>query len=703
MFDSIAGSEAPARVEPGDPVPPLAAQHPVELLRHGHRRVDEYYWLRERENPAVLAHLAAENAYLEAVMAPQAGLREALADEIEGRIAQDDRSAPVLYRGWWNYQRMEAGRDYPIYCRRHESMNAPEQVLLDVNELAAGQAFMRVPPPAISPDGRTMAYAVDSVGRNIYTIRFRDLATGADLPDRIERVFFNMVWANDSRTLLYTRQDPETLRPYQVYRHGLGNDPADDGLVYQEDDETFRVWLRRSKSECFLLIAALQTLSAEWRYLDANAPSSAPRLFLARAREHEHSLDHLAGHFYVRSNRVGATNFALWRTTEAEADAGTDPARWEPVLPHRAVVLLEGFELFDTHLVTQEREAGLRQLRVQPWGGATQSIDFGEPTYMTLIGENPEAGARTLRYYYSSLTTPPSHVDYDLATGEKTIVKQERVLGGFAAADYASERIWATARDGTRVPISLAYRRQGFRRDGSRPLLLVGYGSYGMSADAAFSTPRLTLLDRGFVFAIAHVRGGQELGRAWYDAGRLDNKRNSFTDFIDCAEHLLAEGYGDPARIYAQGGSAGGLLMGAVLNLRPDLFAGVVAQVPFVDVVTTMLDDQIPLTTGEFDEWGNPDDADDYGYMLSYSPYDNVAATDYPPLLVTAGLHDSQVQYWEPAKWVARLRERKTDQNLLLFETKMTAGHSGSSARRKQYEDLALVYAFLLRLAGIQG
>jgi len=679
--------------------PPSAPKRPVELRQHGHTRIDDYYWLRERESPEVLAYLEAENAYLSAMMAPQAALRRTLADEIEGRIAQDDRSAPVLHRGWWRYQRMETGRDYPLYCRRQGTMEAPEQVLLDVNDLAAGRAFLRVPPPEISPDGRIMAYAMDPVGRNIYTIHFRDLATGVDLPDRIERATFNLVWANDSRTLLYSRQDAETLRPYQVLRHSLGSPAAEDALVYQEDDETFRLWLRRSKSDRFILIASLQSICHEYRYLDADAPASEARLFLARSRGHEHDVDHLGDHFYIRSNRSGE-GFALWRCGEA---ASTTPERWETVVAHRPGILLEDFELFDGHLATQEREAGLPVLKVMPWGGEARTIAFGEPAYLAWIDENPERGSRSLRFYYSSLSTPPSHIDFDLQTAEQTVVKQEPVLGGYRPSDYACERIWATAADGARVPISLVYKRQGSGDGGPRPLLLYGYGSYGASSEAVFQATRLPLLDRGFVFAIAHVRGGQEMGRAWYEAGRQRHKRNSFTDFIACAEQLVADGHADPARLYAHGGSAGGLLMGAVLNLRPDLFSGAIADVPFVDVVTTMLDDRIPLTAGEYDEWGNPNDPDDYAYMLSYSPYDNVVAADYPPLLVTTGLHDSQVQYWEPAKWVARLRSRKTDDNLLLLETRMSAGHSGSTARRQRYEEIALRQAFLLRLAGIQG
>lgn len=677
--------------------PPIAEPRPVELEVHGHQRIDEYYWLRERENPEVLAYLEAENTYMEASLASEAGLRRALADEIEARIAQDDRSAPVFRKGWWTYQRMEEAKDYPIYARREGSMEAPEQVLLDVNQLAEGHGFMRVPPPGISPDGQTMAYAVDSAGRNIFSIRFKDLVTGRELPDRIEAVTANLAWAKDNRTLFYTRQDPETLRPWQVYRHELGTDPSEDQLVHQEDDATFRLWIRQSKSEAFLLIGAFKTKSTEWHVVDASAPSSAPRLFLAREQGHEHSIDHLDGHFYIRSNKDGATDFAIWRSEEAS----TSLDHWEPLVPHQPDTLLEAFELFDAGLVTQERQAGLRQLRVRPWEGQAFAIDFGEPTYMAWLIDNPEPASRKLRYYYSSLTTPASYYDYDLVSREKTLVKRDPVLGDFDPADYVSERIWARARDGRQIPVSLVYRREGFLKDGSRPCLLYGYGSYGASTDANFNPSRLSLLDRGFVFAIAHVRGGQEMGRQWYEEGRLDNKMNSFTDFIDCAELLLAEGYADPARLYAQGGSAGGLLMGAVMNLRPELFSGILAHVPFVDVVTTMLDESIPLTTGEYEEWGDPRDADDYGYMLSYSPYDNVKARAYPNLLVTTGLHDSQVQYWEPAKWVARLRARKTDGNLLLFKTNMEAGHGGASARRKHYEELALYYAFLLRLAGI--
>ena len=698
MSDRGSGVEGERGGE-GVPRPPVAGRRVHVHEAHGHVREDPYYWLRDREDPEVLAYLGAENDYLERVMGPQAALRAALADEIEGRIAQDDRSAPVRRKGWWYYQRMEEGRDYPIYARRRGSMDAPEQVMLDVNVLAEDLAFLRVPPPKVSPDGRLMAYAMDPRGRNVFRIGFRDLGTGEDLPDRIEGVTGNMVWANDGRTLLYTRQDMQTLRPYQVLRHRLGAAPDEDVLVYQEDDPTFRVAISPSKSERYVLIGSFQTVTHEYRVLDADDPSRPPRIFLARERGHEYALDHLGEHFYVQSNRDGARGFALWRA----ADEEPAPERWELVVPHRAEVLLEDFELFDTHLVTQEREAGLRRLAVRAWDGTSHEVDFGEPTYVTWLIDNPERGSQTVRYYYSSLTTPPSYYDYDLATREKILVKQERVLGEFDPVDYASERIWASAQDGTRVPISLVYRRAGFQGHGANPLLLYGYGSYGISSDPSFSAARLSLLDRGFVFAIAHVRGGQEMGRAWYEDGRQEQKMNTFTDFIACAEHLVEEGYADPGRLYAQGGSAGGLLMGAVMNLRPDLFQGILAHVPFVDVVTTMLDDSIPLTTGEFDEWGDPRDGDDYAYMLSYSPYDNVAATAYPPTLVSTGLHDSQVQFWEPAKWVARLRATKTGDSLLLLKTNMDAGHGGAAARRKKYEEIALYYAFLLRLAQIEG
>ena len=687
---------------PGDP--PMAAARPHELETHGDVRVDEYYWLREREDPEVIAYLEAENAYLDGVMAHTEELQETLFEEIRGRIVEDDSSVPYRDGDYWYYTRYEEGRQYPIHCRRSADGDLfggaagpdAEEVLVDVNEIAEGKEYTSVR-PSVSPDHRILAYAVDDVGRRFYTVRFKDLATGETLPDEIPDVTANLAWAADSATLFYVRQDPDTLRSYQVFRHRLGKGSADD-LVYEEPDETFSVFLQRSQSRKYLMAVSSHTLRTEVRTLRADDPEGDFAVFEPRGERHEYSVDHLGDRFWVRTNDQ-APNFRLMSTAEDK----TGRAAWREETPHRDDVLLEGFELFDRFLVLAERRGGLNQLRIKPTGaGGTEGhdLDFGEPAYSAGLGINPDPSSGTLRYVYQSLTTPRSVFDYEPATREKTLRKQDQVLGGFDSADYRTERLWAVAADGTEVPVSVVYRPDLRPAEGGSPLLLYGYGSYGASMDAGFSSLRLSLLDRGFVYAIAHIRGGEEMGRSWYEDGKLLNKKNTFTDFIAAAEHLAAEGYADPGRIYAMGGSAGGLLMGAVFTMRPDLWGGIVAQVPFVDVVTTMLDASIPLTTFEWDEWGDPREREYYDYMLSYSPYDNVEAKDYPHMLVTTGLHDSQVQYWEPAKWVARLRAQKTDGNLLLLKTNMSAGHGGASGRFDRYRETALVYAFLLDRAG---
>ena len=673
--------------------PPIAARRPHRLERHGDVRVDEYYWLRDRDDPEVRAHLEAENAYLEDRLRHLRGLRERLFEEIKGRIPQTDVSAPYrdgTHRYYWRY---EDGRQYRIHCRSPLDADG-EQIILDVNALAAGHEFCDAAILAVSPDERLLAYAVDTVGRRRYTIRIRDLATGAELADVISDVVCEAVWGNDNRTLYYTRQDPVTLRPFQVLRHTLGSDVAADELVHEERDETFGCGVGKSRSKRYILIGSQHTLTSEYRYADADRPDSGFTVFLPRERGHEYQIDHYRGRFYIRSN-AAARNFRLLETPDDR------PGRehWRELVPHRDDVLLEAFELFRDHLVVQERRDGLVRLRVEPWDGAGgHDVAFDEPAYDAFIDpHNHVADTPMLRFRYSSLSTPASTFDYDMRTRARTLVKRDEVLGGFDPARYRTERLHAVAADGARVPISLVARRDT-PRDGTSPLLLYGYGAYGISMDAGFRSPRLSLLDRGFVFAIAHVRGGEELGRRWYDDGKLLSKKNTFTDFIACAERLIERRYTCPERLFAMGGSAGGLLMGAVLNLRPDLFHGVVAQVPFVDVVTTMLDESIPLTTGEYDEWGDPRVERCYEYIKSYSPYDNVAARRYPHLLVMAGLHDSQVQYWEPAKWVARLRARKTDDNLLLLRTNLDAGHGGASGRYERYRETALQYAFLLGL-----
>jgi oligopeptidase B len=677
--------------------PPMVKVVPEQLEKHGDVRVDDYYWLRERENPEVIAYLEAENAYTEAVMAHTEDLQEKLVEEIKGRIKQTDLSVPFELDDYFYYTKTEEGKEYPIYARKKGSLEAEEEILIDVNEVAEGHGFTSIPRPAMSYDHSIMAFAADTVGRRFYTIRFRDLDTGEILDDEIGPATPNMAWANDNRTLFYTRQDPVTLRASQIYRHVLGTDAAEDELVYEEPDTEFACYVWKTKSKRYLIIGCSQTLSNEYRFLAADDPAGDFRVFLPREAEHEYNIDHFGDYFYIRTNDGGAKNFKLMRTPITQ----TDKASWEEVIGHREDVLLEDFEVFREHLVVTERKDGLVRLRIRPWSGEGEHyLDFGEPAYLAYVSTNPEIDTNILRYGYTSMTTPNSVYDYDMDTREKKLLKQEEVLGGFDPADYVTERLYAPARDGVGVPVSIVYRK-GTEKNGDNPLLLYGYGSYGYSMDATFSSPRLSLLDRGFVYAIAHVRGGEELGRQWYEEGKLLNKKNTFTDFIDVAEFLIDGGYTNPDKLFAQGGSAGGLLMGAITNMRPDLFEGIIAQVPWVDVVTTMLDESVPLTTSEYDEWGNPNDEEYYRYMLSYSPYDNVEAKDYPNLLVTTGLHDSQVQYFEPAKWVAKLRAMKTDDNRLLLKTNMEAGHGGASGRYKRYEEIAFQYAFMLDLLGI--
>ena len=675
-------------------IPPRAPEMPKRLERHGDVRLDEYYGLRERENSKVIAYLEAENAYTKAMMAHTETQQEELFAELKGRVKQTDESVPYREDGYWYYTRFEEGKEYSIRCRRRGTMEATEEILIDENELAEGHdGYFSVGRSAVSPGGMLLAYSVDTVGRRFYTMYFKDLDTGELRPDVIPDITGNVVWASDNRTVFYTRQDPVTLRSYQIYRHVLGTEVGSDVLVYEEKDDTFGCGVRRTKSKRFILIASSQTMADEVRYLAADDPLGEFQVFLPRERGHEYRVDHYGDHFYVRTND-SAENFRLVRTPIGKHGR----EHWEEVVPHRDDVYFAGFEIFRDHLVISERREGLVHLRIRRWDGTGEhELDFGEPAYSVRPQQNREFGTMVLRYGYSSMTTPRSVYDYDMETREKTLLKRDEVLGGFDPANYRTERLHATAKDGVEVPISLVYRVDQ-RVDGGTPLLLYAYGSYGSSMDASFRPDRLSLIDRGFVFAIAHVRGGQELGRWWYEDGKLLKKMNTFTDFIACGEHLIAAGYARPDALFAQGGSAGGLVMGAIANLRPDLFRGILAAVPFVDVVTTMLDDDIPLTTSEFDEWGDPKDPVYYEYMLSYSPYDHVEAKAYPNMLVTTGLHDSQVQYWEPAKWVARLRAKKTDHNRLLLKTEMEAGHGGPSGRYRRYRETAFSYAFLLDL-----
>jgi oligopeptidase B len=687
---------AAQQTPPTPPTPPLAAVRPTELKIHGHARTDEYYWLKERESPEVIRYLEAENTYTEALTAHTKALEERLFQEIKGRIKQTDVSVPYRQGRYFYYTRLEEGKDYPIYARKRGSLDATEEVLIDGNTLGKGKPFFQVMGWEVSSGQDLLAFATDTLGRRISTIRVKNLNTGELLPDVIPDVTGNLDWAEDNKTLFYTKQDPVTLRWHRIYRHVLGTDPAKDELVFDETNETFSAFVFKTKSRRFVMIGSSQTLADEYRYVDARRPGDPFRVIVPRQRGHEHSVDHFGDWFYIRTNDA-ARNFRLMRTPVGR----TAREHWQEVIPHRDDVLLQNFEIFRNHLVVAERKDGLVQLRIRPWSGAAEHyLDFGEPAYYAFIATNPEFDTRVLRFGYSSLTTPSSTYDYDMENRQKTLLKREEVLGGFDPANYVTQRLYASARDGTRVPISLVYRK-GVERRFPGPTLLYGYGSYGSSTEPTFSSLRLSLLDRGFVYAIAHIRGGQELGRQWYDDGKLLKKKNTFTDFIDVAEHLVARGYTTPDRLFAQGGSAGGLLIGAVVNLRPDLFQGAIAGVPFVDVVTTMLDASIPLTTSEYDEWGNPNDSTYYSYMLSYSPYDNVERKAYPNLLVTAGLHDSQVQYWEPAKWVARLRAMKTDTNRLILKTNMEAGHGGASGRYQRWREIAFQYAFLLDLAGL--
>lgn len=676
--------------------PPVAPRRSHRLEAHGDVRIDDYYWLRDRDDPEVLAYLRSENEYVDECLGHSRERQNALFNEIKGRIKQTDVSVPYREGTHQYYWRYEDGQEYRVYCRKPVDSEV-EQVTLDVNAVAEGHEYCDVGSLVVSPDERLLGYAVDTVGRRLYDVRFRDLEARAMLDDVIPNVTGNYVWANDNRTLFYARQHETTLRSYQVYRHRLGQDISMDALVYEETDETFSCGVGKSRSKRLILIGTYHTLTTEYHVLDADQPDQHPQPFLRREPGHEYYLDHFEDRFFVRSN-AGARNFRLLETDDSP-DRWT-PDHWQELVPHRDNVLIETFELFQDYLVLQERTEGLVRLRIRSWDdGTSHDIEFPEPAYEAYIDAyNRIPDTTVLRFGYSSLGTPASDYDYDMVTRARTLLKREEVLGDFDAADYRTERLYASATDGVRIPISLVSRRDT-PLDGSAPLLLYGYGSYGLSMNADFQSPRLSLLDRGCVFAIAHVRGGQELGRQWYDDGKLLKKKNTFTDFIACGEHLVRERYTSRTRMFAMGGSAGGLLMGAVCNMRPDLFHGVIAHVPFVDVLTTMLDESIPLTTSEYDEWGNPNDPVYYDYIKEYSPYDNVGAEPHPHLLVMTGLHDSQVQYWEPAKWVAKLRALKTDDRVLLLKTNMDAGHGGASGRYRRYRETALQYAFLLELA----
>ncbi len=676
-------------------MPPIAKQVPKALTHHGHTREDPYYWLRddERKDPEMLAYLEAENAYTEGVMAPTKALQKELFEELKGRIKKDDSSVPVRRRGYWYYTRFTGDGEYPLHCRRPGTMEATEQVMLDVNTMAKGHDYFAVGARAVSENEQLLAYTEDTVSRRLYTIRVKNLETGELLVDSIPNTSGAIAWAADDRTLFYVRRDPTTLRPHAVYRHVLGTDAKDDVRVFDEADEAFYVSVGRSKSRRFVQIGSWSTLVSETLVLEASKPTEAFRAVVPRAADHEYDVSHQADRFYIRTNWE-ARNFRLM---SAPIETSADRSTWTEIIGARDDVFLSSIELFDDFMVLGERKEGLRQLRVidRRKGGGEHYVAFDQAAYVAWLGDNPQFDTTRLRFEFSSPVTPDSVFEYDLVTRERTLLKQDEVLGGFESKNYKTERFFIDARDGAKVPVTVVMPAD-FPKDGSRPLYQYAYGAYGYSIDPEFSATRLSLLDRGFAVAECNVRGGQELGRAWYDQGRTTHKINTFNDFIDCSEALIARKFTSKTGLIAGGGSAGGLLMGAVANMRPDLYRVVYAAVPFVDVLTTMLDDTIPLTTGEYDEWGNPNEKAAYDYILSYSPYDNVTAQGYPNLIVTTGLHDSQVQYFEPAKWVAKLRTTKTDDHLLLLDIDMETGHGGASGRFKKYEKTALVYAFFL-------
>ncbi|HPQ33054.1 MAG TPA: S9 family peptidase [Tenuifilaceae bacterium] len=679
------------------PKPPVAHKEPHQMVMHGDTRIDPYFWMNQRDSEKVLAYLNAENEYTNTVMKSTEKFQDKLFNEIKNRIKEQDQSVPYFENGYFYYTRFEEGKEYPIYCRKKENLEANEEVMLDVNQLAEGYSYYSAVGLNVSSNNNILSYGVDTVSRRKYTIYFKDLTTGELLDTKIPNTTGGVAWANDNKTVFYAVKD-ESLRPYQIYRHSLDNkDSQSDELVYEEKDETFNAFVYKSKSNKYIYIGAGSTLTSEFRYIEADKPYDEFKVIQPRERGLEYSVSHFGNSFYITTN-LDAKNFRLMVTPVSK----TEKKYWKEVIPHRDDVLLNGIEVFKDFLVLDERKDGLKHIRIIRWDNMQEHyLDFGEEVYASWIGYNPEFDTPMLRYTYMSLTTPSSTFEYNMATREKTLLKQTEVLGGFTPENYETKRIWVDARDGVKVPMSLVYRK-GIELNGNNPTLVYAYGSYGSSTDPYFSSSRLSLLNRGFVFALAHVRGGQELGRDWYEDGKLLNKMNTFTDFIDCSQYLVDNNYTNPDKLFAMGGSAGGLLMGVIANLRPDLYKGVIAQVPFVDVVTTMLDSSIPLTTGEYDEWGNPNDSTYYFYMKSYSPYDQVKAQPYPNLLITTGYHDSQVQYFEPAKWTARLREMKTNDNLVLLKIDMEAGHGGASGRFKSLHEVAFEYAFMFKLLEIE-
>jgi oligopeptidase B len=688
---------------------PIAEKIAYEMEKHGDKRVDNYYWMKltdEQKNATepdvqtkkVLAYLNAENDYKDKMLSHTTDFQDKLYNEIVGRIKQDDESVPYKDNGYFYYVRYEEGKEYPIHCRKQGSLDAKEEVMLDVNEMAKGHSYMQVSGISVSPDNKILAYGVDTLSRRIYTIYFKNLETGETLADAIPGTTSGVAWANDNKTLFYTAKDPVTLRSDRIFRHVLGS-PKDKEMFHEKDD-TFGTYVYRSKSGEYIFIGSYSTLANEYRFLRTDQPEGAFTIIEPRPKKGEkleYSVAHFGDKFYVLTNWQ-AENFRLMATPIDRPSK----ENWQEIVAHRPDVLLEDMEIFKNYLVLSERTNGITELRIMPWSGEGEHyIKFDEASHLAYPTVNRDFDTDMLRFDYTSLTTPVSTYDYNMKTKSRELKKQQAVISDtFKPENYASERVYASAKDGTKIPISIVYKK-GTKKDGQAPLLLYAYGSYGNSMDPYFSSVRLSLLDRGFIFAIAHIRGGSEMGRQWYENGKMFKKVNTFTDYIDCAQFVIDQKYTNKDKLFAMGGSAGGLLMGAVVNMRPDLFKGVVAAVPFVDVLTTMLDDSIPLTTGEYDEWGNPNNKDSYDYMKSYSPYDQVKAQDYPAMLVTTGLFDSQVQYWEPAKWVAKLRDMKTDKNPLLLYTNMSAGHGGASGRFERYKETALEYTFMLDLVNI--
>ncbi len=677
--------------------PPKAEKIEKKLEIHGDVRIDNYYWLNEKENPKVIGYLNAENTYYNSQTAHTKQFQEDLFQEMKSRIKEDDESVPYKKNKYFYTTRYQKGMQYPIYARKKETLEASEEIMFDVNKMAEGHTYFKLSGMSVSPNNKYIAFGVDTVSRRQYTLQFKNLETGEIFPEKIENTTGSSSWSNDNKTIFYTQKNPITLRSEKIFRHVLGTDPSEDVEIYFEKDETFSAYVYRSKSDKYLIIGSFSTVSTEYHILEADNPTGKFRIFQPRERDLEYNIAHYGVSFYILTNKDNATNFKLMKTTEE----ATLKENWYDVIPHREEVLLEDISIFKNFLVVEERFNGLNKIRIIRWNDSEDFyLPFDEETYSAGVYYNPEFDTNIIRYGYNSMTTPSSVIDFNVDNKTKEIKKEQEVLGGkFNKQNYISERIWATSKDGTKIPISLVHHKNTSLTKNT-PLLLYGYGSYGYTIDAGFSTTRLSLLDRGFVFAIAHVRGSEYLGRKWYDEGKLFHKMNTFTDFIDCAKHLISIGYTSKNHLYASGGSAGGLLMGAVINMNPELFHGVLVSVPFVDVLTTMLDDSIPLTTGEYDEWGNPNEKEYYDYMKLYSPYDNVSRQNYPNMLVTTGLHDSQVQYFEPAKWVAKLREFKTDKNILLMHTNMEAGHGGASGRFDSLKETARDYSFLIDLEG---